>query len=178
MNKKISVLIISLSFVSIGVVMLRLFKTNLPSYRAPSGTKYYAGKMHQLSFFYPMTYKEPEEHNNYISIISPLNANRGKGYDVQNGELKIEIYISEATSGSTLEQILTDGINRAETTILKEEAVTIGGITGVRLRWAGAGTGETIFLLHNGKKYYISKYPGKTTRDAEYNQILSTFKLY
>jgi hypothetical protein len=44
------------------------------------------------------------------------------------------------------------------------------------LKWEAAGTGETRYLIKNGQRIGITKYPLETSRQAEFDQILSTFK--
>lgn len=143
--------------------------------------KTYTNNNLNIGFKYPLEYKAPEENNNYISLISPLNSEPKKGNDLQNRELKIEIYVSDAEPNETLEGLIIKKKEQSNSLgvdikILKEEAILVDGIKAVKQTWEGMGTGQTILFVNNNKEYGIMKYPAVTTRDVEFNQILSTFK--
>lgn len=146
-----------------------------------TGWRTYTNIMLGFSFKYPNEYKDPIENNNYISLISPLNSVPKKGYELQNGELKVEIYASDASSDETLIDLVkkkkaqSDSLG-SNTKILKEEGILIDGIDAVKQTWEGMGTGQTILFIKNGKEFGIIKYPAVTSRDDEFDQILSTFK--
>jgi len=134
-----------------------------------------------LSFKYPSEYKAPEENSNYISLISPLNPEPNKGYELQNGELKIEIYVSDATPNESLIDLVkkkkeqSDSLG-ANVKILEEKEILVDGIKAIKQTWEGMGSGQTILLINNNKEMGIIKYPAITSRDNEFDQILSTFK--
>lgn len=129
-----------------------------------------------ISFKYPIDYSNPKEIEGYLSIISPLNLNRDpKMSELQNGELKIEVYLSETSIGESLEQFagrkekdLGEVIDTAE--------ITVGGVKAIVKKWHNQGDGETIYILSRNKEYIVQKFPLATTRQKEFNQILSTFK--
>ncbi len=141
----------------------------------------YANNNLGISFKYPPEYKAPEENSNYISLISPLNPEPQKGYELQNGELKVEIYVSDASPNETLSDLVKKKKEQsnslgADIKIIKEEEIIVNGIKAVKQTWEGMGTGQTILFVNNNKEYGIIKYPAVTTRDNEFDQILSTFK--
>lgn len=141
-----------------------------------AGWKTYTSKKLSFSFKYPPEYKVPEENNNYISLISPSNPKTKK-----NEELTIEIYASEAEPNESLIDFVKKKKEQSDslgsnTKILKEEEILIDGIKAVKQTWEGMGTGQTILFIKNNKEFGIIKYPAVTTRDNEFDQILSTFK--
>jgi len=146
-----------------------------------AGWQTYINMMLGFSFRYPTEYKAPIENNNYISLISPLNPEPKKGYELQNGELKVEIYVSDASPDETLMELVkkkkaqSDSLG-SNTKILKEEEILVDGINAVKQTWEGMGTGQTILFIKDNKEFGMIKFPAVTTRDNEFNQILSTFK--
>jgi hypothetical protein len=122
-----------------------------------------------------------EENPGYISVLSPLLPTVGKGYELKNGELKIEIYIQPSPVNDSLERYLAEKKaqtkeNLPESKILEETEIKIDGERAVLLKWEAVGTGETRYLIKNGQRIGITKYPLETSRQAEFDQILSTFK--
>jgi hypothetical protein len=71
--------------------------------------KMYTNPQYPFSFKYPSDYKM-EENPGYISVLSPLLPTVGKGYELKNGELKIEIYIQPSPVIDSLERYLTEKI--------------------------------------------------------------------
>lgn len=152
----------------------------LPSDKAINWIKYINDDL-DIRFDYPPEYKAPKENNNYISLISPLNPTPKKGYELQDGELKIEIYVSNTTPNETIEDLVKKKKEQSDslgsnTKILKEEEILIDGIKAVKQTWEGMGTGQTILFIKNDKEYGIIKYPALTTRDNEFDQIISSFR--
>lgn len=146
-----------------------------------AGWKSFTSNNLGISFKYPPEYKNPEENINYISLISPLNPEPKKGYELQNGELKLEVYVSKAEPNETLDELINKKKEQSnslgvDTEIINEEEILIGGIRAVKQAWKGNGAGQTILLINNNKEFGIIKYPAVTTRDGEFDQILSTFK--
>lgn len=146
-----------------------------------AGWKTYTSTELNITFKYPPEYKLPEENDNYISLISPLNPEPKKGYQLKNGELKIEIYTSDANPNESLIELIkkkkeqSDSLG-ADVKIIKEEEIFIDNIKAIKQTWEGTETGQTILFIKNNKEFGIIKYPAVTTRDYEFNQILSTFK--
>jgi len=126
-------------------------------------------------FKYPNDYNLPQEESNYLSLISPLNENKGKDLSVQNGELKIEI-VTEAGKENDSSLRCWNDHSAGEGRILGQSEITVSGIKTTLLTWEGMGTGQFACLNHGGQRYLINKYPAQTSRDSEYYQILSTFK--
>lgn len=144
--------------------------------------KIFIGKVNNLSFKYPGNYFPPEEINNYVSLVSPSNPSPrgGDPYGVDNTELKIEVYFSDSKPGDDLESYVkeTDEItaNDLGTKVLETKSVVIDNTKAVRHKVKGIGASYSFFLLKNGKRIQIIKYPAETIRDKEFDQILSTFK--
>lgn len=128
-----------------------------------------------FTFKYPKEYSAPQESKNYLSLISPLNPNRvPKMLELQDGELKIEIVKETARENDSPLKCWND--HSGGVSPLGQSEVTVSGIKTVVLDWEGLGTGQFICINNNGSRYLINKYPAKTTRQSEYDKILSTFK--
>lgn len=140
-----------------------------------AGWKTFTSSALGFTFNYPIEYESPEERENYLSLISPLNPNRGKGYELQNDELKIEI-VTEAAKEDNSPMRCWNDHNAGEGKILNQSEIDIGGTNTTIIDWAGHGTGQFICIARDEQRYLINKYPLKTTRQIEFNQILSTFK--
>ncbi len=153
--------------------------TVIPSPSSPvdptAGWKTYTNTKYNYSFKYPNDYQPPEESKNYLSLISPLNPNRGKDNGLQNGELKIEIVTETAKEDNSALKCWNDH-NPDNIKPLKQSEISISGINTTIIDWENMGTGQFICLTHNGQRYLINKYPLETTRQSEFDQILSTFK--
>lgn len=128
-----------------------------------------------ISFKYPPTYPEPQESKNYISLISPLNSDNVKGSGLQNGELKIEIYFENANQNLSLEAYVREK-NETGAEILEQSETTLDGVRTIHQKLKGYGTSEAYYILHGGKKLMIVKYPLETTRQDEFEKILSSFR--
>jgi len=128
-----------------------------------------------FTFNYPSEYNSPEERENYLSLISPPNPDRGKGFELQNSELKVEIITEEAKEDNSPTKCFND-YNSSGGKIIGQSEITISGINTTIIDWEGYGSGQFICTPHNNKRYLINKYPLETTRQAEFDQILSTFK--
>ncbi|MDP1722208.1 MAG: PsbP-related protein [Candidatus Gottesmanbacteria bacterium] len=141
--------------------------------------KTYTNPNYPFSFKYPSNYTV-EENSGYISILSPLLPVTDKGYELKNGELKIEIYIQSSPVNDSLKKYVLEKKtqtkeNLPESKIINETEVTIDGIKTILLKWEAVGTGETRYVIKNGYRIGITKYPLETSRQSEFDQILSTF---
>lgn len=129
-----------------------------------------------FAFKYPKEYSAPQERENYLSLISPLNPNRApKMLELQDGELKIEIVVEPGQENDSVLKCWNDH-NSGDGRILGQGTITIAGVSYELLTWEGLGTGQFTCVNHSGQRYLINKYPAETTRRNEYSQILSTFK--
>lgn len=127
-----------------------------------------------FEFKYPSNYSLGETTiSNPIYIQSPLNSTRTKGYELQNGELKIEIYNAPKKANDSPEKCYKDYSGGEQ---LGQESISIGGITTTIYQWRGHGDGQSLCLISGNNRFMISKYPIQTTRQDEFMQILSTFK--
>ena len=130
-----------------------------------------------ILFEYPATYETIEERIDYLAIYSPPIPNRPtKVTSVVDGELKIEIYVSDAKIPDSSEQCWYD--HNSATSVLDQEITTVGGVKGILYTWEGVGTGQSICLIKDNKRYSIVKYPANTSRQDEYEHFLSTFRFY
>lgn len=132
--------------------------------------------INNVGFQYPPDYGPPRDSADYISLLSPPNPDMEKGSEVQDGELKIEIYISESPPGDSLEKYAQEKRSETSGQIVAESSRQVNGIDGIQWEWRGMGTGKTIYLIHAGKRYAIVKFPAMTTRDLEFESIISTFR--
>lgn len=122
-------------------------------------------------FNYPGEYAESG-----MGIISPLNATRNqKDTTLQNGELKLEFYPEKFERDMTVESCWRDH-SSGGAEILSKKKVNIGNVSYETIIWQGLGTGEFTCIVNNGYRILINKYPAETTRQGEYEKILSTFK--
>lgn len=154
-------------------------------YREPAGSaatadwKTYSNSQYQFGFKYPSDY-QLEENSDYVSILSPLLPATGKGYELKDGELKVEIYIQPSPTNDSLEAYVEEKKaqmreNLPESKILQESEVETDKTRTILIKWEAAGTGETRYLVKNGYRFGIAKYPLETSRQTEFDQILSTF---
>jgi hypothetical protein len=125
-------------------------------------------------FKYPPEYKPSQIESNYFSIISPLNQNRDQGFELQSDELKLEILTEPAKINDSPIKCWNDHVN--ERKILKHEKITISGINTSIFGWEGNGSGQLICVNYNGLRFIIYKYPLITSRQSEFDQMISTFK--
>lgn len=140
--------------------------------------KTYSNPVLGLSLKYPASYQASESAD-YFSIMSPLLPNRGEGYEVRDGELKIEIYITAAEPNQTLSQYVDQKKAEVFSTskITNEDQIKLDGKEAFYCAWEDEiGDGETTMVLHQGYLFEIIKYPLTTTRQSEYTQIRSTLK--
>lgn len=131
--------------------------------------KTYKNNVWKISFNYPSSYKLTEQANSLV-IYSP-----GSTTYNANEDLKVEIYLEPTKANDSLTQVTEDEKKKGSKP-LKEEQVDINGMGAIRWEWQGLGDGETYFVIHNNQRIHIAKYPLKTSRQSEFNQILSTFK--
>ena len=138
-----------------------------------SGWKTYSGN--NISFQYPPDYTV-EDKDDYISLISPLDPTPRKGYAISQKELKIEVVIFNSDSSDSLEKWGLEEKSITEGSIEEIGTTKIDGVEAKILKLTGVGIAKTHLIIHNDKRYMILKYPFETSRDAEFDQILSTFK--
>lgn len=126
------------------------------------------------SIKYPAEYSPSEDGKSYLSLMSPLNLDREKGHELQNGELKIEIVTEIAKDDNSTLKCWNDH-DSGDGKILNQSEISVGGINTTIIDWQGYGTGQFICVAHGNQRYLINKYPLKTTRQEEFFNILSTF---
>lgn len=130
-----------------------------------------------ISFFYPSIYEiDVYKTSSRLSLYSPLDPNRADVGEVQGNELKVEIVIYPASKNETLDKIFneTEASIKTMGTILDKKDLSINGIPAKYLKTYRV---EEYMLLAKDKKIFIMKYPVATTRQSEFDQILSTFKV-
>lgn len=141
-----------------------------------AGWKTYTSTALGFTFKYPAEYNLPKESEHYLSLDSPLNPDRSiKDYTFHNGELKIEIVTEAAEENDSSVKCWNDH-DSGETKIINQSETMINGIVTTIFDWEGHGTGQLICVTYNKQRYLINKYPLETTRQTEFDQILSTFK--
>lgn len=157
-----------------------VFPSPSPTLDPTANWKTYANPRYNFSFKYPSDY-QMEESPGYVSILSPLLPTTGKGYELKDGEVKVEIYILPSPANDSLEAYVEEKRvqtkeNMPESKIFEETEIRIDEERAILLKWEAFGTGETIFLIKGGHRIEIAKYPLETFRQTEFDQILSTLK--
>jgi hypothetical protein len=126
-----------------------------------------------IEFKYPSNYKL-EESQNYVSIISPLLPPT-KAYELRDGELKMEIYLNPMQGEDSLDKYISDMSGNIEEGNINER-IKVSGKDVAHIVYSTMGSGENYYLLNHNYRVSIAKYPAKTSRQPEFNQILSSFK--
>lgn len=124
-----------------------------------------------FTFQYPSDYTESG-----MGIMSPLNSTVNyKDATLHDGELKLEFYPEKFEGNMTVESCWKDHVS-GDGEILSKKKVYVGNVSYETIIWQGLGTGEFTCLANNGYRLLINKYPAETTRQDDYEKILSTFK--
>jgi len=139
-----------------------------------SGQKLYEDQLHKFEFSYPVKYSSQVSHNSYY-IMSPLLPPT-KGYELRDGELKVEFYFNPVNENDSLTKYLDEIKSNSEAKILSEAKIKINGIDAIHMQLQGLTETDLYLLIHNNYRFQIVKYPMKTSRQSEFDQILSTFK--
>lgn len=143
----------------------------------------YKNEANGIAFRYPKDYlleeNTPMKEVYYVSIMSPPDVNKApKETTVNSKELKIEFVIEASKTDDSVEICYKDhSAGENYTKIINKTNITIAGIDSIRYAWQGVGTGEFACMIKNGRRYIVNKYPIKTERQEEYDQILSTLIL-
>ena len=140
-----------------------------------SNWKTYADQILHYKVKYPYNYSITNEGANTMAFMSPLNPNRGRGFELQNGELKIEIGSQRYIPfNGTIDDYIKQNSSKTPALI----KVSINGLTAAYYKDTLPSGGEVYTLVHNKQLIFITKFPLITSsqRQTEFNQILSTFK--
>jgi hypothetical protein len=142
------------------------------------GWKRYRNPYYEIQF--PSSYSFSNEAistngNKIIDLMSPLNPNRGGGYELKNGELKIEIYFEPYTK-SLYEYVSSKKIGVDVPTGTTFQNTNLNGFPSVYSISHYSSGAEIYYIIHRNYLFSIAKYPLTTTRKDEYTAILSTFK--
>ena len=149
--------------------------TGIISDSETKGWKKYTNDKLGISFEFPASYTFTAT-GTLITILSPLNPGPRESNQLQNGELKIEINVSNSPENDSLEKYLNNSTDLSIGKTLAQNEEIIDGKKVIRIKWEGLGQGETIIAIHNLKRLSISKYPLETSRNNEFSEILSTFR--
>ena len=132
-----------------------------------------------IGFKYPINYKLEVRNADYLlaSLLSPINSTRKSQEGLGIDELKIEFLLPQPTSYS-LEQIINTAKqqpNERGTDPLRFEAkdTVIGGVNAKILTTQYS---SVYYIVKDKNLIQIIKYPSITNHQAEFDQILSTFK--
>ena len=144
--------------------------------------KTYENEEYGIEFKYPSNYSF-EEHNPrpnekgywYISIMSPLDQQKTRGYTLNSKELKMEIYFEPQQANDSLDKFFNEQARTDGNPLGPYSDTIISGVTTMKLNWEGMGSGTSYYLLSGGNRIIITKYPQLTELDMEFSQILSTF---
>lgn len=150
-----------------------------------SNWKTYSITAINTSFKYPSDYRVDVDgnSNSLVSIYSPYSPSDPdpQGRSLFEDELKIEIHFEKGSDNKNSDEYFNEEYQvqtkdkREETVEVVEVKVgdqTIKGMKSLDL----PGRSETYLLVHNGYLVRINKFPGDTTRTAEFEKILSTFE--
>jgi len=147
-----------------------------PSVLVPTGWLSFNSPQLGIAFAYPADYDPPMEQSGYLSLLSPIEINEDKNYMLQNNELKIEI-VKEASKPNDSPQQCRLDHTLGESTILSQSEIIVDGVVTENVVWEGMGTGQFICVIKNNFRYLINKYPAQTSRQAEFDQFLASFKI-
>ena len=158
--------------------------TSIPTSNPTSNWKTYANSKFSFSFNYPSNYSFTENlSNNYVSIISPIDMTNRKGYELQNGELKVEFWISPNTDNKSLNSYFDDQVRQTNldpvgigAKVLSTKDLTIAGIPAKSLTWQGVGTGTNYYLIFKNIIFTVNQYPAITSRQSDFDKILASIK--
>lgn len=129
-----------------------------------------------ITFEYPASYKVNDD-GNPLEIMSPLNAVKTKDLTLEEGELKVEIYLSPAKKYDTLQNFIYEERSNVPV-IVNETSTTINGQRAYQFSWQGNGDGVTYLTIYKGQRIIIVRYPLNTSpdREAEFDRIFSSLK--
>jgi hypothetical protein len=145
-----------------------------------TGWKTYSNPEYGVEFKYPADYTEPSfTGTSLLSLMSPLSPNRpSKGQNLQNDEVKVELYFGETSQGDTLEKFVIDQNGDAAKQnyeVSNEKDITVNNKKIHYRRVRGYGLNDNYFVLTKKYRIVIAKYPAETTRQSEFEQILNSF---
>ncbi len=153
--------------------------TPTPTPQVPSDWLAFEDKETGISFKYPKDYTVEAENSDNIlaSVVSPLDPNKTKTFDVNENELKLEILLPQPTE-KTLPEVITEAKESPSERIsdpseYKEKNIVVDGQEAISLTTRFS---EVIYILRNNQIIRIVKYPSETYRQGEFDQMLSTFK--
>lgn len=136
----------------------------------------FISQYNNIRFQYPSIYQPPEDREGYIALLSPLDPSPQKGYELKDNELKMEVYVSASFTNDTLDTWVEEQKKKTEGTISVVGTSMIDGVEAQILKAEGYGSAKLYLILNNNKRIRIIKYPFASTRDQEFDQILSTFE--
>lgn len=145
----------------------------------PADWKTYTSNNDGYALKYPSDYSiSGGEGQNTFAILSPLNPTKTKGYELQDGELKIEIYSTPSPENDSLERYIDEQKNQSDPQSVPSIAkiIAINGMSAAYIKASLPFNGEEYIFIHNNKRFFIVKFPQVTSRQIEFDQILSTFK--
>jgi hypothetical protein len=130
-----------------------------------------------ISFNYPSNYRFLSESDHSVDIFSPLDPQK-PSLDISSNDLRVTIDKELAWKNQTLDQFIKNRLGQDSRINHRAEAM-IGGFNAVEVQSQSLNTGDEgidFFLSKDGYFYIISKTPLETSRQNEFDQILSTFK--
>jgi hypothetical protein len=87
----------------------------------------------------------------------------------------MEIYFASTIADDSLQIFYNNQKEQSQeifpVNILEEKNVSLDGIPAI---YQKNSIGEMYYLIHDNKRISIAKYPTKTTRQVEFDQIIST----
>lgn len=129
-----------------------------------------------ISLKYPSNYKILGENDNFVDIFSPLDS-QNPNPNISSNDLRVTIEKELAGKNQTLDQFIKNRLG-SDTGINNRSETTIGDLNAIKIESKSLNTGDEgmDFFISKGNYFYvISKTPLETSRQNEFNQILSTF---
>lgn len=138
--------------------------------------KTYLGPGKDYSFKYLPTYPDPTNVGSQVSLLSSSNSINPNTFQIKEDELVVNFdSYPPVDRNETLEGFANE--HRSWAIILKESKLLIGGVDAIHRQWEDQnGRGESYYMLYKSKGYVINKWPVVTSRQEEFDQILSTFQ--
>lgn len=142
-----------------------------------SDWKTYEGAEFSIKYPHDFTILDDYSQNILVSIMSPLSKIARKGHEPAESELKIEILSSENTT-KTLDEIIDiekqkPNERSTDPFIFEEKSLNISGQQAKMLKTQYSAL---YYVIHENMLFRIIQYPPVTTRQSEFEQILSSLK--
>jgi len=167
----------------------------IPTSHPTTNWKTYTSKNKILSFQYPPSYEIDDKGTADIDLIRYKEDRKAKITTGQpelpstgwgdNLLIGIQISFDPIDANIPVQKYVDEQIHLTKESacifeISNKTNIIVDGVEGVRYLWNQPGridgSGENVVFIHQGNVISIGKFPQKTDLQAEFNQILSTFR--